>query len=347
MSASTAASKGENTSPKNYAESRRLKRDEVRKRIHEQVLHPIDTPSLLRDPLFHPSSPIDSTIGSLKLLLTAVAVHGFIILVFAAVNDLMGEKGDYAPPERVVVQVIETRPPPPPIPLPIEESIEEVVLAPLPPDFVPKDPTPPKPKATKRKEPTKKRIIKRSDPVPPPKDPVAPPPRRRISGIDFSSTTPGGKGPAFATGTTRMAETGPTAVDPNIAKQEPEGQDVGTPKGKGNGTGKTATREQRVASNIPTRGSVFTKPKRKTPSKPPYPATLKAQGIEGDVQVRVTINAKGKVTKVGVLKGSGHKAFDDAATQAAKAETFAPATRDGNAVEYTLSYSYRFRIEEN
>jgi TonB family protein len=319
----------------------------VRKRIHEQVLHPIDTPSLLRDPLFHPSSPIDSTIGSLKLLFTAVAVHGFIILVFAAVTDLMGEKGDYAPPERVVVQVIETRPPPPPIPLPIEEEIEEVVLAPLPPDFVPKDPTPPKPQATKRKAPTKKRIIKRPDAELPPKDPIVPPPRRRIPGIGFSSTTPGGKGPAFATGTTRMAETGSTAVDPNIAKQEPEGQDVGTPNGKGNGTGKTATREQRIASNIPTRGSVFAKPKRTKPNKPPYPTTLKAQGIEGDVQVRVTISAKGKVTKVSVLKGSGHKAFDDAATQAAMAESFTPATRDGNAVEYTLSYSYRFRIEEN
>jgi len=85
----------------------------------------------------------------------------------------------------------------------------------------------------------------------------------------------------------------------------------------------------------------------KKPSKPPYPTTLKAQGIEGDVQVRVTIDTKGKVTKISILKGSGHKAFDLAAKSAAAIETFTPATRDGKAVTYTLSYSYRFRIEEN
>jgi TonB family protein len=340
------AQKDEVAKPVNYAEAKHLEREAARKRIHEHVLHPIDTPSLLRDPLFHPTSPIDSTIGSLKLLLAAVAVHGFIILVFAAVNDFMGERGDYNPPERVVVQVIETLPPPPPIPLVIEETIEEVVEAPLPPDFIPKDPTPPKPSATEPAKLKKPRVIKKPDPTPNPPDPVVPPPRRRISGLDFSSTTTGGKGASFATGSTRMGDTATTAVDPDIAKQEPEGQE-GTTKGTASGTGKTATREQRTASNIPTRDSVFIKPKRKKPSKPPYPTTLKAQGIEGDVQVRVTIDVGGKVTKVSVLKGSGHKAFDDAAKNAAIVETFTPATRDGKAVTYTLSYSYRFRIEEN
>lgn len=331
----------------NYAEARHLEREATRKRIHEHVLHPIDTPSLLRDPLFHPATPIHSTIGTFKLVLTALVVHGFIVLVFAAVNDLMGEKSEYTPPERVIVQVIETLPPlpPPPIVLPVEESLEEV-LAPIPPDFVPKDPTPPKPTPSKTKNPKKPRIIKKPDVTPAPADPAAPPPRRRIPGLELSSTIPGGKGPAYGIGSTRMAETSTTAVDPKIAKQEPVGRQ-GTATGKGSGTGKSSTREQRMASNIPTRDSVFVKPKRKKPSKPPYPSTLKAQGIEGDVQVRVSIDAKGKVTKVSVLKGSGHKAFDDAAKRAAVSETFTPATRDGKSVTYTLSYSYRFRIEEN
>ncbi len=344
MSVST--QKGE-AAPINYAEARHLEREAVRKRIHEQVLHPIDTPSLLRDPLFHPTSPLDSTIGSLKLLFAAIAVHGFIILVFAAVNDLMGEQGAYKPPERVVVRVIETQPPVQPLPLPVEEDTTEVVAPPLQPDFVPKDITPPKPKTALRKRPKKPRIVKKPDPPPTRPDTAPAPPRRRIAGLDFSSTTTGGTGPAFATGTTRMGETETTAVEPNVAKQEPDGEEGGVANGKSSGTGTSATREQRTASNIPTRDSVFIKPKRKKPSKPPYPPTLKARDIEGDVQVRVRINAKGKVTKVDVLKGSGHKAFDDAARSAASMETFTPATRDGKAVSYTLSYSYRFRIEEN
>ena len=65
------------------------------------------------------------------------------------------------------------------------------------------------------------------------------------------------------------------------------------------------------------------------------------------MQVRVSIEANGKVSSVTVLKGSGHQAFDEAAERAAMAETFTPATRDGKPVAYTLSYSYRFRIEEN
>tara|TARA_R110002096_G_scaffold42143_4_gene113692 strand:+ start:121133 stop:122164 length:1032 start_codon:yes stop_codon:yes gene_type:complete len=342
---SASAPKNDAAKPGGYAESRRLEREAARQRIHEHVLHPIDTPSLLRDPLFHPTSPIDSTIGSLKLLFTAIAVHGCIILIFAAVNDLMGEKADFKPQERVTVRVIESLPPPP-LPLPIEEEVvEEVIEAPLPPDFVPKDPTPPKPSVTEP-NPKKPRVIKKPDPAPTPPDPAVPPPRRRIAGLGLSSTTTGGKGPSFATGSTRMGETETTAVDPDIAKQEPEG-DEGTAQGKGSSTGKTATREQRTASNIPTRDSVFVKPKREKPSKPPYPTVLKAQGIEGDVQVRVTIDTKGNVTKVAILKGSGHKAFDDAAERAAKVETFSAATRDGSPVPYTLSYSYRFRIEEN
>ncbi|MCP4447155.1 MAG: energy transducer TonB [Myxococcales bacterium] len=339
---SSTALKGSEPEHSSYALAKSRKRCAVRKRIHEQVLHPIDTPSLLRDPLYHPTSPIDSTIDTLKLVITAVAVHGFIILLFAAVNDLMGEQAQFKAPERVVVTVIESEPPPPPPPV-IEK--EETIEGPVQPDFVPKDPIAP-PKAP---EPKKRKIIKKVDPTPPPVDPVAPPPPKRVHiGTNYETTTTGGKGPAISTGTSRMGETARTAADPNVARQDPVGEAATAPTGKGKGGGKgAATREQRVASNIPTRDAVFVKPKRSKPSKPPYPATLEARGQEGDVQVRVSLDAKGKVTKVTVLKGSGHSAFDYAAKKAALAEQFKPATRDGKAVAYTLSYSYRFRIEEN
>ncbi len=335
----------------NYAESRRLHREVARKRIHEQVLHPIDTPSLLRDPLFHASSPIHKTIGSLKLLAAAVAVHVFIILVFAAVNDLMGEKSGYRPPERLVVQMIESvPPPPPPLPEQEDETVADAVPAPIPPDFAPKQPPPKKKPARKPKPPPKREKA----PKPKPKDTskkesenqaADSPPRRRTIGLDFESTTRGGTGPAMATGSSRMGETDQRATDPDLAKEPPS---VGS-TGGGTSSGETsrAIREQRTAANIPTRDVVFIKPKRRAPSKPPYPATLKAQGIEGDVQVRVRLDASGAVLGVSILRRSGHQAFDDAARDAALAEAFAPATRDGKAIPFTLSYSYRFRIEEN
>jgi protein TonB len=103
---------------------------------------------------------------------------------------------------------------------------------------------------------------------------------------------------------------------------------------------------QRVASHIPTRDTQFEKPKRLKPNRPEFPAALKAQGVEGDVVVRVDIAADGHVTGVAIVRSSGYPAFDEAAKRAATSEQFAPALRDGVAVPFTLSYSYRFRIED-
>jgi TonB family protein len=326
----------------NYARARSDARRDLRARIHAQVLHPIDTPRLLRDPLYHPSSPIDSTISILKLILAAAAIHGFIILVFWVVNDVMGEREGYKPSERLVVNIVEKTPEPK-----IEEPEED---GPVAPDFEPKElPKPePKPEPKKVEEPKKKpkerkkpKEVKEPEVEPGPITPDPEPQARRRIGASFESTVEGGKGPAVSTGTSRMGKTSTTAVDPKIAAKKTAGT---SSKSKGSGGG--GTREQRTASFIPTQKSVFVKPKRVKPSEPPYPSTLKAQGLEGNVQVRVALDAKGKVTKVTILKSSGQTAFDKAAEKAAYAENFAPATKNGKGVPFTLSYSYRFRIEE-
>jgi protein TonB len=62
--------------------------------------------------------------------------------------------------------------------------------------------------------------------------------------------------------------------------------------------------------------------------------------------VMVSIDATGKVTTVKVLKSSGYPELDEAARVAALSEEFEPATRDGAAIPYTLSYTYRFRLED-
>ncbi len=325
-----------------YAQGRSEARRERRARIHAQVLHPIDTPRLLRDPLYHPSSPIDSTISILKLIVAAAAIHGAIILVFSVVNDVMGEREGFKRSERLVFNIVEKTAPP------ILEELEED--GPVAPDFEPKEVVEPKPKPIELEKPKKKpktttkkpKVVKEPEPEPGPVTPDPAPQARRRIGINYESTVEGGKGPALSTGTSRMGETSTTAEDPKVAARKTAGT-----SSKSNGSGGGGVREQRKASNIPTQGSVFVKPKRMRPSKPPYPATLKAQGLEGNVQVRVTIDTKGNVTKVTILRGSGQKAFDEAARKAAEVEKFRPATRDGKPVSFTLSYSYRFRIEEN
>jgi protein TonB len=103
---------------------------------------------------------------------------------------------------------------------------------------------------------------------------------------------------------------------------------------------------QRAATAIPSKGEKLEKPRRLELKEPAYPATLRAQGIEGEVLVTVSIDALGVVQQAAVLRGSGHAEFDAAALSAARAERFAPATRDGTPVPFTLSYTYRFRIEE-
>ncbi len=329
------------TVERSYRLARSAKRQRTRERIHAHVLHPIDTPALLRDPLFHPSSRIDSTITSLKLLATAVAVHGFIILLFSAVNDLVGEKAGYQPSERVTIEVVETPPP-------VVEPEPEEALGPLPDDFAkpvepepvkveePEEAPPPKPKKRIKDEPPPDKQESSQEP------PDQAPPARRVVGIDYESTVSDGKGPSLGTGTTRMGQSSTTAQDPKEAAKQTNGTSDKPGTGKGD-----EVRQQRTASHIPTRDIVFVKPKRSKPSKPPYPETLKARGLEGDVEVRVSIDAKGRVTEVAILKSSGEAAFDEAARVAAQGESFQPATRDGQPVAFTLSYSYRFRIEEN
>jgi protein TonB len=151
----------------------------------------------------------------------------------------------------------------------------------------------------------------------------------------MESTTSGGSGPAFSTGETRSGTTETTVPKPQPKRKTPPSAPAqAAPTGN-----KTATR-------IPTAGVKMVLPRRKKPVVPAYPAALKAQGIEADVPVMVSIDATGAVTSVKVLKSSGYPELDEAARAAAMAESFEPAMRDGTAIPYTLSYTYRFRLED-
>ena len=110
------------------------------------------------------------------------------------------------------------------------------------------------------------------------------------------------------------------------------------------GCGSSVSSQNPVAG--PAAGVKYEPPRRKKAVTPVYPAALKKQGIEADVSVRITIDETGKVTAVKVVRGSPHPDFNESARQSAFAEEFTPATRDGVPIPFLVSFTYRFRLEE-
>ncbi|HXI56940.1 MAG TPA: energy transducer TonB [Polyangia bacterium] len=242
-------------------------------------------------------------------LLGAAALHAGVI----GIGRLIGNQ-ETGRRERIeqVVRVEVREPPPPPPPPPIEE----------------KKPEPP-PEKPVRPPPVK--VAK----LPPP--PETPPPRSppRVVGLNLESTTEGGNGPAFAVGTTRAGETAQRAQAPQQAPPE-EAPPVAAPTSAKNA----------VASRIPVAGITYTQPKLKGQRKePPYPETLKAQGIEGDVRVMISVDSRGKVIDVKIIGPSPYPEFNELAKAAAAQDEYEPATRDGIPIPFMIPYTHRFRLD--
>lgn len=208
----------------------------------------------------------------------------------------------------------------------------------------PKPPPKSEPKPSEEKAPVQKVAVARSvpkveQPQPTPKDatPAAP---LRVVGISMEATVEGGGGPTFAVGDTKLGETADFASTPQKTVAKADAPVVSSRPAA------AAATQNRVASRIPTAKVEYTLPKRRRPRVPPFPPELRSQGIEADVTVMVTLDETGKVTAVKLITPSPYPAFNQAAQAAAQAEEFEPARRDGVAVPYTLSYTYRFRIED-
>ena len=146
----------------------------------------------------------------------------------------------------------------------------------------------------------------------------------------------GGNGPSFAVGNTREGRTADRAADPTKVAAVGAGPIVAEPTEAPN----------RAATRIPTVGLVFTPAKRKQPSNPPFPATLRSQEIEGDVTVMVSIDATGKVTAVKIIKESPHPEFNDIARKFAMTEAYEPAMKNGVPMSTTITFTYKFRLEQ-
>jgi TonB family protein len=206
----------------------------------------------------------------------------------------------------------------------------------------PKEPEPPPKAPEPKREPERVAVVK-APLAPkieePPKEPEkkAPP---RIVGLSFESTVGDGNGdgPSFAVGNTRLGETEKVAVKKeDVPKERPAPV---------HGTEKPTTANQ-AATRIPVKGVTYSDAKyHGVQIKPDYPPTLKAQGVESDVEVLVFIDATGKVTNVKLLHESPYPEFNEAAKKAALAQKWEPAMRNDEPMPSTKKYSYRFRITD-
>jgi protein TonB len=252
-------------------------------------------------------SPLGRSAWFVALVIGSVAVHvGIIVVGFVIGGRDRGKRENVRQEIKIEIAEKKVEPPPPPVEKPPEPERKMRT----PPKTVVEPEKPPEPKA------------------PPSK---APP---RVVGLSLESTSEGGGGPSFAVGNTREGKTAEKARAPNeIPTQAPPPADE-------------ESKTNRAAARIPVAGVKYEQPKRKNPSKPPYPETLKSQGIEADVTVMLQLDETGKVKSVKIIRESQYPEFNALARKTALAEEFEPATRDGVPIPFSVSFTYKWRLED-
>lgn len=77
---------------------------------------------------------------------------------------------------------------------------------------------------------------------------------------------------------------------------------------------------------------------------PRYPEVARRRGVEGQVLVRMRVDAEGRVVSVVVVESEPRDVFDEAARDAARRATFAPAVEGGRPVASTVEQRIHFRL---
>ena len=288
---------------------KRLEREAARLRIASRGIVRLTPAQQARDPLAIDRSPLHRAAKWAAVVVGSVAFHAAIVVLGMVMGTGASGRREVIRQE-VKVEVRERPPEPPPPP--------------------PPEPPPPPPEVVR--PPPK---VVKAEPPPPP--PAAPPPKGpppRVVGLSLESTTEGGGGPAFAVGNTRQGQTAERATAPSEVAAQPPPEAAAAPAAN------------QAATRIPTAGVKYRMAKRRSLKPPPYPEALKAQGIEGDVTVTIEIDATGKVTAVKIVRESPYPEFNEAARAAAEREDLEPADRNGEAIASTLTFTYRFRLEE-
>jgi protein TonB len=127
----------------------------------------------------------------------------------------------------------------------------------------------------------------------------------------------------------------PSVKTPELAvKEESHLQPLAPPPNGAEGQGNT--------QDLPTRSPValFS-----THTTPPYPLLQRRLGNEGNVELRLTIDADGEVTDAAIVRSSGYDELDRAAASWVRAHwRYLPALQNGLAVASTTNALVTFRL---
>jgi len=255
-------------------------------------------------------------------LVASFLIHGVLIIVASIIIKQTGilRRQDFLPISLVDVPRKEEAKP-----------IQKVETAPE----IKKPPPPPRVEKTKEPKPSAKNEIiqpKPPPPAPPQEEPVKPV-ETKPAVVPSASTAPVEGGGSEA-GAGNLYGKGDAAVVPGSGTA---GGGAGTAdSGLGRGSG---------APGLP--GTLKTNREAKPIQtvRAAYPPMALRMGMEGDVTLKIEVDAEGKVTKAEITK-SGGAGFDEEALKAVKQSRFEPAQRDGKNVPAEFVYIYRFRLQK-
>lgn len=226
-------------------------------------------------------------------------------------------------------------PPPPPVVITVRDVEPE-----------PPKPKPPEPEPEPEPEQAEPEPAEPEVETPEPVEPEPPPPSKPRSAPEPAPAEPA---PAQPSAPPEFGlELGGGGSGPGL--DVPEGDPNGKPGGGGGGTPKkkVAAQTRKLSAPEPAKtksgcNEDASKPKPLKLDKPTYTEAARAAAIEGAVRLKISVAADGSVTDVDVLQSLDPE-LDARAVAAAKAASFEPARRCGEAVAASLTVSIRFSL---
>jgi protein TonB len=94
----------------------------------------------------------------------------------------------------------------------------------------------------------------------------------------------------------------------------------------------------------PPPADVIEPPKRIREVKPRYPPVARTAQLEGDVDLKLTIAADGRIGEI-VVERSANRLFNQAAIEAVRQWQYLPGRRNGVPIESTTTTTVRFDLE--
>jgi protein TonB len=226
--------------------------------------------------------------------------------------------------------------------LPRKEQPKPIEKVETPPEIKKPPPPPPKIERPKPPKPLAKSEVVQPKPTPPPpalpkEEPVKPVETKPVETAIPTAPTAKVEGGGNEAGAGNLFGSGDVTVVPGSGTSGGGGGTASSGLGRGSGA------PGLPGPTTPLKTNREAKPLQTVRAN--YPPIALRMGMEGDVTLRIEVDAEGKVTKAEITK-SGGPGFDEEALKAVKQSRFEPAQRDGKNVPAEFTYIYRFRLQK-